>query len=151
MNRAKAEQITDRILARMEQDGDGRGPVAHKDSITDEIVAASDEIIDVIWRDDDGVWKHRDGTPFDMDADKNPDYLEHVRRQIGPDWSYPIGDADAGVGRVTILDVVTHNGCAQLVGPSPGALIMIDGELHQFTGSHWAPLPALDLDDRDTA
>lgn len=39
MNRAKAEQITDRILARMEQDGDGRGPVAHRESIIEEIIA----------------------------------------------------------------------------------------------------------------
>ena len=82
MNRAKAEQITDRILARMEQDGDGRGPVAHRESIIEEIIAgdALDEIVDIITV-DDGKMTHRDGTPFNRDADKHPDYLEHVRKQ----------------------------------------------------------------------
>lgn len=107
MNRAKAEQITDRILARMEQDGDGRGPVAHKDSITDEIVAASDEIIDVIWRDDDGVWKHRDGTPFDMDAD-----VKQASR-----------DGKTGVGLLKEMS----DRAAELLGLDKQILIDLDG------------------------
>ena len=77
MNRAKAETIADRIMTRIETD-----KAVHKDAIADEIQAgdALDEIVDIITV-DGGKMTHRDGTPFNRDADKHPDYIEHVRRQ----------------------------------------------------------------------
>ncbi len=77
MNRAKAETIADRIMTRIETD-----KAIHKDAIADEIQAgdALDEIVDIITV-DGGKMTHRDGTPFNRDADKHADYLEHVRKQ----------------------------------------------------------------------
>ena len=76
MNRDKALTIADRIMTRIETD-----KAVHKDAIADEIQAgdALDDIVDIITV-DGGKMTHRDGTPFNRDADKHPDYVEHVRR-----------------------------------------------------------------------
>lgn len=65
MNRDKALTIADRIMTRIETD-----KAVHKDAIADEIQAgdALDEIVDIISHDGE-KWVHRDGTPFDTDAD----------------------------------------------------------------------------------
>lgn len=86
MNRAKAEQIADRIMTRIETD-----KAIHKDAIADEIQAgdALDEIVDIITV-DGGKMTHRDGTPFNRDADKHPDYLEHVRQAFLNAWGEPL-------------------------------------------------------------
>ena len=78
MNRAKAETIADRIMTRIETD-----KAIHKDAIADEIQAgdALDEIVDIISHDGE-KWVHRDGTPFDTDADKRPAPVACVGRYI---------------------------------------------------------------------
>lgn len=65
MNRNRALQIADRIMARIETD-----KAIGKDAIADEIQAAETlpEIVDIISHDGE-KWVRRDGTPFDMDAD----------------------------------------------------------------------------------
>ena len=65
MNRDKALSIADRIMTRIETD-----KAIHKGAIADEIQAgdALDEIVDIISHDGE-KWVHRDGTPFDTDAD----------------------------------------------------------------------------------
>ena len=65
MNRDKALTIADRVMTRIETD-----KAIHKNAIADEIQAgdALDEIVDVISHDGE-KWVHRDGTPFDTDAD----------------------------------------------------------------------------------
>lgn len=72
MNRAKAFTIADRIMTRIETD-----KAIHKDAIADEIQAgdALDEIVDVISH-DGKKWVHRDGTPFDTDADTKQEMVK---------------------------------------------------------------------------
>lgn len=64
MNRDKALTIADRIMTRIETD-----KAIHKDTIADEIQAgdALDEIVETISDLADGVWRHNDGAPFDID------------------------------------------------------------------------------------
>lgn len=172
MNRVKALSIADRIMTRIETD-----KAIHKDAIADEIQAgdALDEIVDIISHDGE-KWVHRDGTPFDTDADvkqKGVDaeihalLLDAEKRaaklhavltdftfpRIEPDRLPPV--PDIGTIRVQGGGVSMWDGEKWWVPPSCVAVSAHEPALGEplFINGDLvlSNFDALDLDDKDTA
>lgn len=146
MNRDKALSIAARIMTRIETD-----KAIHKDAIADEIQAgdALDEIVDIISHDGE-KWVHRDGTPFDTDADvkqKGVDAEIHALlldaekraaklHAVLTDFTFPRIEPDRLPP--SCVAVSAHE-------PALGEPLFINGDLVLSN------FDALDLDDRDTA
>jgi len=149
MNRAKAETIADRIMTRIETD-----KAIHKDAIADEIQAgdALDEIVDIISHDGE-KWVHRDGTPFDTDADVKQEGIEGANPKWTDDEIARI-KARPRVGPIEPNRIMTGTGLLREM--SDRAAIQKAWRDMLFTGTGIYRLQpdgfwSADLDDRDTA